>query len=110
MMFRGKTNVLFKEAQERDLAFSYFRRLVSLKLDEERGMVRVRVCFNSSYSDAVEIPLSDYTSRIQRATNSTYDNSSFRSFFTYHHLKEQGLLKKWFDKARELGSTTKHYA
>lgn len=110
MMFRGKTNILLKEAQEADSAFAYFRRLVSLKLDEERGIVKVRVSYSSSYADAVEIPLSDYTSRIQRATNTTYDSSSWRSFFTYHHLKDRGLLKKWFDKARELGSNTTHYA
>lgn len=110
MMFRGKTNVLLKEAQEKDLAFSFFRRVVNLKLDDERGIVRVRVCWDGAYGDAVEIPLADYSSRIQRATQSTYDTTAFRCFFTYHHLKERGLLKKWFDKARELGSTTKHYA
>jgi hypothetical protein len=110
MMFRGKTNVLLNEAQEADSAFAYFRRLVSLKLDEERGMVKVRVSYSGSYGEAVEITLSDYRNRIQHATQNTYDTSTHRSFFTYHHLKDRGLLKKWFDKARELGSNTTHYA
>lgn len=110
MMFRPKTNALIQEVAQTDAACSFFRRVVNYKVDEDRSVMRVRLYWDTSYADGVEIPYQDYNNRIMKACYGTHDSPTFRAFHTYHYLKDRGLLKVWFDKARALGSTTPHYA
>lgn len=108
-MFNYTTQNIMEEDMRKDNAFNFFRRNSSISLASDGNELRIRAALNGSNHDAVCIPVDDWH-KITKAMDRTNDGSSFRSFYIYHHLKDTGRLKAWFDKCRSLGSSTQYYA
>jgi len=108
-MFNYTTQNIMEEDMRKDNAFNFFRRNSATALSNGGDELIIRTCLHGSYHDALSIPLSDWL-KIRKAMERTNEGSSFRSFFIYHHLKDTGRLKVWFDNVRSRGSLTKYYA
>lgn len=109
MMFNYTSQQIMEEDMRKDQAFNFFRRNSSIGLINNGDALEIRTALGGSYHSALSIPVTEWN-KITLAMARTNDGTSFRSFFIYHHLKDNGLLKVWFDKVRSLGSSTKYYA
>lgn len=108
-MFNYTTQNIMEEDMRKDAAFNFFRRNVAIGLTHSGNELMIRTAITGQYHDALSIPVDEWH-KITNAMARTNDGTSFRSFFIYHHLKDNGLLKVWFDKVRSLGSSTKYYS
>jgi hypothetical protein len=109
MIFNYTTQGIMEEDMRKDAAFNFFRRHSSIGLSNDGNKLMIRTSITGQYHDALSIPVAEWH-KITNAMARTNDGTSFRSFYIYHHLKENGLLKVWFDKVRSLGSSTRFYA
>lgn len=109
MIFNYTTQHIMEEDMRKDNAFNFFRRNSSISLSGDGNELKIRTALSGSHHDALSIPVAEWH-KITKAMARTNDGSSFRSFYIYHHLKDTGRLKVWFDKCRSLGSSTQYYA
>jgi hypothetical protein len=109
MMFDYTTQNIMEEDMRKDNAFNFFRRNSSVGFNNNGDALEIRTALGSSYHSALSITVDEWH-KITKAMARTNEGASFRSFFIYHHLKDTGRLKVWFDKVRSLGSSTKFYA
>lgn len=109
MMFNYTSQQIMEEDMRKDVAFNFFRRNSAVGFNNNGSALEVRTALGGSYHTALSIPLDEWA-KITKAMARTNEGASFRAFYIYHHLKDNGLLKVWFDKVRSLGSSTKFYA
>lgn len=109
MIFNYTTQNIMEEDMRKDPAFNFFRRNSSISLTHDASQLEIRTALGGSYHAALSIPVDEWY-KVTQAMARTNDGSSFRSFYIYHHLRDTGKIKIWFDKCRSLGSSTTYYA
>lgn len=109
MIFNYTTQNIMEEDMRKDPAFNFFRRNISINFPNDASRLEIRTAIGGSYHEAVSIPIDEWH-KITKAMARTNDGSSFKCFYIYHHLRDTGKIKIWFDKCRSLGRSTQYYA
>jgi hypothetical protein len=108
MMFNNAANRLLEDAMHKEPAWQFFRRQLSLSSTDDGRVILTNIIYGDKGCEGVRIPYEDWT-KIRISAEKLNAGSSVRNFLLYNYLKDRGLLKEWFDKARSVGINTKFY-
>lgn len=107
-MFFHSANRLLEDAGHKEPGHQTFRRHLTLSTTDDGQTILANINYGGRACDGVSIAYEEWT-KIRAASDNMGGSSYMRNFLLYCHLKDRGLLKEWFDKARSVGINTKFY-